>query len=212
MVQFCSATPGRSPPPRRSIITPPFTPYGVIGVPGSRYSASSTAARWPGTTLSSTTGVPPRSCCLVRSGLATPERQMEVHEGLDGQLLVQYQGRTIPTQEVPPRPWSSPCLQCVLSDMAPALTVGSTGWATTPRRAWHPSASSRPTAPHGTATAEFASLRHRHVRKPTPRQRRLVEGRAAAQASEASPFGQSPGTWASTGTRSASTPKPRARP
>ena len=25
MVQFCSATPGRSPPPRRSIITPPFT-------------------------------------------------------------------------------------------------------------------------------------------------------------------------------------------
>ena len=30
--------------------------------------------------------------------------QMEVHEGLDGQLLVQYQGRTIPTQEAPPRP------------------------------------------------------------------------------------------------------------
>ena len=25
MVQFCSATPERSPPPRRSIITPPFT-------------------------------------------------------------------------------------------------------------------------------------------------------------------------------------------
>ncbi len=25
MVQFCSATPGRSPPPHRSIITPPFT-------------------------------------------------------------------------------------------------------------------------------------------------------------------------------------------
>ena len=30
--------------------------------------------------------------------------QMEVHEGLDGQLLVQYRGRTIPTQEAPPRP------------------------------------------------------------------------------------------------------------
>ena len=25
MVRFCSATPGRSPPPRRYIITPPFT-------------------------------------------------------------------------------------------------------------------------------------------------------------------------------------------
>ena len=35
----------------------------------------------------------------------------------------------------------------VLSDMAPALTAGSTAWAATPRRAWHPSASSRPTAP-----------------------------------------------------------------
>ena len=30
--------------------------------------------------------------------------RLEVHEGLDGQLLVQYQGRTIPTQEAPPRP------------------------------------------------------------------------------------------------------------
>jgi hypothetical protein len=30
--------------------------------------------------------------------------QLEVHEGLDGQLLVQYRGRTIPTQEAPPRP------------------------------------------------------------------------------------------------------------
>ena len=73
--------------------------------------------------------------------------QLEVHEGLDGQLLVQDQGRTIPTRRrrralqfsVPPM---------VLSDMAPALTVGSPGWATTPRRAWHPSASLRPTAPH----------------------------------------------------------------
>ena len=36
----------------------------------------------------------------------------------------------------------------VLSDMAPALTVGSTAWAATPRRAWHPSTPSRPTAPH----------------------------------------------------------------
>ena len=27
-----------------------------------------------------------------------------VNEGLDGQLLVQYRGRTIPIQEVPPRP------------------------------------------------------------------------------------------------------------
>ena len=42
--------------------------------PWTRYSASSTAARWPGTTPSSTTGVP-CSCCLVRSGLATPERR-----------------------------------------------------------------------------------------------------------------------------------------
>ena len=73
--------------------------------------------------------------------------QLEVHEGLDGQLLVQDQGRTTPTRRrrralqfsVPPM---------VLSDMAPALTVGSPGWATTPRRAWHPSASLRPTAPH----------------------------------------------------------------
>ena len=30
--------------------------------------------------------------------------QLEVHEGLDGQLLVQYRGRTIPTQEAPPCP------------------------------------------------------------------------------------------------------------
>ena len=30
--------------------------------------------------------------------------QLEVHEGLDGLLLVQYRGRTIPTQEAPPRP------------------------------------------------------------------------------------------------------------
>ena len=30
--------------------------------------------------------------------------QMEVHEGLDGQLLVQYQGRTSPTKEEAPRP------------------------------------------------------------------------------------------------------------
>ena len=30
--------------------------------------------------------------------------QLEVHEGLDGQFLVQYRGRTIPTQEAPPRP------------------------------------------------------------------------------------------------------------
>ena len=30
--------------------------------------------------------------------------QLEVHEDLDGQLLVQYRGRTIPTQEAPPRP------------------------------------------------------------------------------------------------------------
>ena len=36
----------------------------------------------------------------------------------------------------------------VLSDMAPALSVGSTAWAATPRRAWHPSTPSRPTAPH----------------------------------------------------------------
>ena len=71
--------------------------------PWTRYSASSTAARWPGTTPSSTIGVP-CSCCLVRSGLATPERSWRSHEGLDGQLLVQYRGRTIPTQEAPPRP------------------------------------------------------------------------------------------------------------
>ena len=30
--------------------------------------------------------------------------QVEVQEDLEGQLLVQYQGRTIPTQEAPPRP------------------------------------------------------------------------------------------------------------
>ena len=30
--------------------------------------------------------------------------QLEVHEGLDGQLLVQYRGRTIHTQEAPPHP------------------------------------------------------------------------------------------------------------
>ena len=30
--------------------------------------------------------------------------QLEVHEGLDAQLLVQYRGETIPTQEAPPRP------------------------------------------------------------------------------------------------------------
>ena len=30
--------------------------------------------------------------------------QLEVHEGLDGQLLVQYRGRMIPTQEAPARP------------------------------------------------------------------------------------------------------------
>ena len=30
--------------------------------------------------------------------------QVEVQEDLEGRLLVQYQGRTIPTQEAPPRP------------------------------------------------------------------------------------------------------------
>ena len=30
MVRFCSATPGRSPPPRRYIITPPFTVEYVV--------------------------------------------------------------------------------------------------------------------------------------------------------------------------------------
>ena len=99
----------------------------------------------------------------------------------------------------------------VLSDMAPALTAGSTAWAATPRRAWHPSASSRPTAPHCTAAAEFASLRRRHA--GNPRRDRGFGGRPCSRLSfGASPFGQSPGNWASTGTRSASTPKPRARP
>ncbi len=33
VVRFCSATPGRSPPPRRYIITPPFTPgFPILGV------------------------------------------------------------------------------------------------------------------------------------------------------------------------------------
>ena len=34
--------------------------------------------------------------------------QLEVHEGLDGQLLVQYRGRTIPTHLAPPRSRESP--------------------------------------------------------------------------------------------------------
>ena len=49
--------------------------------------------------------------------------QLEIHEGLDGQLLVQYQGRTIPTQEAPALELSVPPM--VLSDMAPALTASS---------------------------------------------------------------------------------------
>ena len=163
--------------------------------PWIRYSASSTAARWPQTTPSGTTGVP-CSCCLVRSGLATPERRWRSMRAWtvsswcstrDARATHRRRRRALELS-VPPM---------VLSDRAPALTVGSTGWATTPRRAWHPSASLRPTAPHGTATAEFASLRHRHARNP--RRDRGFGGRPCSRPSfVASPFGQSPGSWAST--------------
>ena len=119
--------------------------------------------------------------------------QMEVHEGLDGQLLVQYQGRTIPTQEAPPRPG-------VLRDSngplryGPCLDRRVNRVGNPPRKAWHPSASSRPTAPHGTATAEFASLRHRHA--GNPRRDKGFGGRPCGRLSfGASPFGQPPGSW-----------------
>ncbi len=109
-------------------------------------SASSTAARWPGTTPSSTTGVP-CSCCLVRSGLATPERSWRSMRAWTvssscstGDARSPHRRRRRALEfSVPPM---------VLSDMAPALSVGSTAWAATPRRAWHPSTPSRPTAPH----------------------------------------------------------------
>ena len=114
--------------------------------PWTRYSASSTAARWPGTTPSSTTGVP-CSCCLVRSGLATPERSWRSMRALTVSSSCSTRDARSPHRRrrralefsVPPM---------VLSDMAPALSVGSTAWAATPRRAWHPSTPSRPTAPH----------------------------------------------------------------
>ena len=93
--------------------------------PWIRYSASSIAARWPGTTPSSTSGVP-CSCCLVRSGLATRERRWRFMRAWTvssscstGDARSPHRRRRRALEfSVPPM---------VLSDMAPALAVGSTG-------------------------------------------------------------------------------------
>ena len=100
--------------------------------------------------------------------------QLEVHEGLDGQLLVQYRGRTIPTQEAPPRPGVLRASNSVLWPiMAPALSVGSTAWAATPRRAWHPSTPvEADSATLNGGGRVLASLRHRQGgrRRTRPRE------------------------------------------
>ena len=48
----------------------------------------------------------PMLCAISYGRVPSCQNQAAVvhHEGLDGQLLVQYRGRTIPTQEAPPRP------------------------------------------------------------------------------------------------------------
>ena len=87
------------------------------------------------------------SCCLVRSGLATPERSWRSMRAWTvssscstGDARSPHRRRRRALEfSVPPM---------VLSNMAPALSVGSTAWAATPRRTWHPSTPSRPTAPH----------------------------------------------------------------
>ena len=139
--------------------------------------------------------------------------QLEVHEGLDGQLLVQYQGRTIPTQETPPRPGVLRASNGPLR-YGPGLERRVNGVGSHPKESLASldaiEADSATLNGGGRVRKPPASPR----RKPTPRQRvRQYSGRPCSRLSfGASPFGQSPGSWASTGTRSASTPKPRARP
>ena len=70
--------------------------------PSVRSCASNTAARYPGTTLKynrRTLQLLPSKTRPTYAGV-----QVEIQEDLEGRLLVQYQGQTIPTQEVPPRP------------------------------------------------------------------------------------------------------------
>ena len=136
--------------------------------------------------------------------------QMEVHEGLDGQLLVQYRGRTIPTQEAPPRLGVLRASNGPLR-YGPGLDRRVNGVGSHPKESL---------ASLNAIEADSATLNGGgRVRKPpasprrNPRRDRGFGGRPCSRLSfGASPFGQSPGSWASTGTRSASTPKPRARP
>ena len=136
--------------------------------------------------------------------------QLEVHEGLDGQLLVQYRGRTIPTQEAPPRPGVLRTSNGALP-YGPGLERRVNGVGSHPKESLAYldaiEADSATLNGGGRVRKPPASPR----RKPTPRQR--VRWKAVQQAKlRGLSIRGIARSWASTGTRSASTPKPRARP
>ncbi len=92
--------------------------------------------------------------------------QAEVQEDLEGRLLVQYLGQTIPNQEAPPRPSLLKTTNSAPPD--------------------------------------------EHHRGPMARQRTLWEEGCNRPGFVVLPFGQSPGSWASTGTPRRSTPRLKA--
>ena len=108
--------------------------------------------------------------------------QLEVHEGLDGQLLVQYRGRGThdPHTGGAAAPWSSSVPSMVLSDMAPGLERRVNGVGSHPKESLASldaiEADSATLNGGGRVRKPPASPR----RKPTPRQR--VRWKAVQQA------------------------------
>ena len=98
---------------------------------------------------------------------------VEVLERPDGQLLVEYQGRTIPTQEAPPRPSLTRALSPTLRH-PPSLNGGANG-----SGYHHPLLATLETLGANGAKSTRPSRARKHAaptqRKPTPRQKALWE-------------------------------------
>ena len=130
--------------------------------------------------------------------------QVEVQEDLEGRLLVQYLGQTIPTHEAPPRPG---LLRA--TNAAPPDDPRRSQCASGARCRWQDSLAPLETGERPTGPSGLASPRRKSTEGP-----RLDRGpygkRCNRPSFEASPFGQSPGSWASPGTPRRSTPSLKA--
>ena len=130
--------------------------------------------------------------------------QVEVQEDLEGRLLVQYQGRTIPTQEAPPRPGLVRAASVAHMEGSGVghsanngKANGTLAWLDWKQERW-------------TGTCGLANPRHNNTE--CPQLARGLYGRMCSRPGSGDcPFGLSLVSWVSTGTPPASTPWPIAR-